>query len=124
MSRKHSVADTTVRQPNRSTGTQKVQPALGRVSPKALQVMPESFSHSPVTNRLTGAIDSNNLFPWKWVLKSDQGNPEQFEIWELRNNYFFSPRKLVVLTVEDLNNHEYLIPSYPGDIVQPKEAGT
>ena len=42
---------------------------------------------------------------------------------ELRNTYFFSPTKLVVLTFEDLNNHEYLIPSYPGDIVEPKEAG-
>ena len=70
-------------------------------------------------------------------MKSDQGNSEQYEIWqdtfffllrsstrELRNNYFFSLRKLVVLTFEDLNNHEYLINSYPGDIVQPKEAGT
>ena len=82
---------------------------------------------------LSEAIDSKNLFPWKWVLKSNQWNPEQFEIWqdtflksstrELRNNYFFSARKLVVLTFEDLNNHEYLIPSYPGDIVKPKEAG-
>ena len=30
---------------------------------------------------------------------------------------------MVVLTFEDLNNHEYLISSYPEDIVEPKEAG-
>ena len=28
---------------------------------------------------------------------------------KLRNNYFFSPARLVVLTFGDLNNHEYLV---------------
>ena len=30
---------------------------------------------------------------------------------------------MVVLTFEDLNNHEHLIPPYPEDIVEPKEVG-
>jgi len=47
---------------------------------------------------------------------------------KLRNNYFISPTKLVVLTFGDLNDHESLIkenviPPYPGNIVEPKEAG-
>ena len=42
---------------------------------------------------------------------------------KLRNNYFFSPTKLVVLTFVDWKNYEYLVtekakPSYPGDIVE------
>ena len=44
---------------------------------------------------------------------------------ELRKKTTFSPRQscMVVLTFEDLNNHEYLIPPYPEEIVEPKETG-
>ena len=47
---------------------------------------------------------------------------------KLRNNYFVSPTKLDVLTFGDLNNHESfvkenVITPYPGNIVEPKEAG-
>ena len=80
VSLKHSVADTTV---SRHAGTQRVRPALGRVSPSALQVTPESVSHSAVTNRLIRGYRLKEFFPWKWVFKSDQRNPKQkFEIWQ------------------------------------------
>ena len=47
---------------------------------------------------------------------------------KLRNTYFVSSTKLDVLTFGDFRNHEPLfkenvIISYPGNIVEPKEAG-
>ena len=47
---------------------------------------------------------------------------------KLRNNYFVSSTKLDVLTFGDLNNHESLVKEnvitpFPGNIVEPKEAG-
>jgi len=47
---------------------------------------------------------------------------------KLRNNYFISATKLVVLTFGNFNDHktlikENVIPPYPGNIVEPKEAG-
>ena len=47
---------------------------------------------------------------------------------KLRNDSFVSSTKLDVLTFGDLNNHESLVKEdvitpYPGNIVEPKEAG-
>ena len=47
---------------------------------------------------------------------------------KLKNNYFVSPTKVDVLTFGELNDHESfvkenLITPYPGNIIEPKEAG-
>ena len=46
------------------------EPALGRVSPNALQVMPESFSNSPVTNRLIRGYRLKESFPLEMGLEN------------------------------------------------------
>ena len=119
--------------------TQRVRPALGRVSLNALQVPSESFSHSAVTNRLIRGYRLKESSPLEMGLKIRSVGSR--ETWSLARYLLrslighaqlgspekttFSPQQncMVVLTFEDLNNHEYLISSYPEDIVEPKEAG-
>ena len=120
-----------------------MQPELGRVSPDGLQIPPESLSHSAVTNRLIGGYHftrilslrdgSKNQIPGIWrnfkfgkILFEELDRARGTRV--LRNNYLVSPTKLVVLTFGDFNNHESLVKEnvispYPGDIVEPKEAG-
>ena len=112
---------------------QRVLPELGRVSPSALRVPPESFSYSAVTNNLIRGYQLVRIFSLEMGLKIRRNLKFDKILFKkgdrtrssrkLRNKYFFSPTKLVVLTFGDLNNHEYLvtekaIPSYPEDIVE------
>ena len=61
-------------------------------------------------------------------MKPSSGVERTHATRKLRNNYFVSQTKLDVLTFEELNDHESfvkenLITPYPGNIIEPKEAG-
>ena len=82
---------------------------LGGVSPNGLQIPPESFCHSAVTNRLIRGYQLKRNFALR------NGSKKK------------NPWNLEVLTFGDLNNHkslvkENVITSYPENIVEPKEA--
>ena len=119
-----------------------MQPELGRVRPNVLLIPSQRLSDSSVTNRLIGDYQltkilslrngSKNQVPGIWRnLKFGEIPFKEIDrtraTMNLRNNYFASPTKLDVPTFGDFDNHESVIkgnvvPSYPGDIVKPKEA--
>lgn len=118
-----------------------MQPELGRVSLNGLQIPPESFSQSAVTKRLIGGYQLRRILSLR-IGSKIPGLCRNLKFCEipfkeldrtrvnrkLRNNYFVSPTRLVVLTFGDFNNHESLVKEdviapYPGDVVEPKETG-
>ena len=120
---KNSVAVTTVSCHSRATRTQRVQPELERVSPNGLQIPPESFSHSAVTNRLIGGYQltriltlrngSKNQIPGIW--KNVKFGEILFKALDrtrgtrkLRNNYFVSSTKMFFLTLGDFHHQSFL----------------